>query len=276
MNPVKKRIFVKLINNNVIWAILKPIAKLGFFVFNNRQKPAVEPTNENEAYNLIFEKKEVLHGPFKGMKYPSMESVGSMLYPKLLGSYEKELHGIINKFISNNYSQILDVGCAEGYYAIGFALKSPDAKIYAYDTEPAARALCEKMALLNGVSDSLIIGETCTAEELSNFNFDKHSLIVCDCEGYEQYLFNENNIKNLKNCDLLIETHDFVNLNISDTLIKLFSETHTIQIIKSIDDIEKAKTYIYDETKSLSVEDRMKLYRECRPAIMEWLICTKK
>ena len=276
MNPVKKRIFVNLINNKVIWAIIKPFAKFGYFVFNNRNKPKPSPNEDEERLNSIFTKKEVLHGPFKGLKYFSMASVGSMLYPKLLGSYERELHAVIDEFAAKNYSQVLDIGCAEGYYAIGFALRSPESTIYAYDTDPVGRELCQKMAALNGVSDRVIMGETCTAEELQHFKFNDNALIICDCEGYEQYLFNEENVQNLKNCDLLIETHDFVNLHISDNLIKLFSQTHNIQVIKSIDDIEKAKTYVYDETKNLTLEDRLKLHRECRPGIMEWLVCTKK
>jgi len=276
MNPVKKKLFVKLINNKAVWTIIKPFAKFGYFVFNNRNKPQPPPNNDSERYNSIFTDKVVLHGPFKGMKYSSMASVGSMLYPKLLGSYERELHGVIDNLIANNYNQILDIGCAEGYYAIGLAIKSPASKIYAYDTDPVGRELCEKMAELNGVADRVIMGETCTADELLHFDFTDSALIVCDCEGYEEYLFNQENVKKLKNCDLLIETHDFVNLNISGTLIELFSATHNIQVIKSIDDIEKAKTYVYDETKHLSLEDKMKLYRECRPAIMEWLYCTKK
>ena len=43
-------------------------------------------------------------------------------------------------------------------------------------------------------------------------------------------------IGNLKKCDLLIETHDFLDLSISGDLLRLFDNTHHIQIIKSIDD----------------------------------------
>lgn len=43
----------------------------------------------------VFPDLIVKHGPFKGMKYPAVKSVGSSLFPKLLGCYEKEIQGII-------------------------------------------------------------------------------------------------------------------------------------------------------------------------------------
>jgi len=276
MKSTLKRIIKYIVNNDVLWIVIKPFAKFGFFAFHNRKQLSNVSNHENDPYLYIFKKNEVLHGPFKGMKYPSFSSAGSSFFPKLLGSYEKELHGLINNLLSKSYTEILDIGCAEGYYAIGFALKSNLTKIYAYDTDKTARDLCYQMAKINTVDDRVTIKETCTPKELKNLKFTGKALIICDCEGYEQHLFDETNVGNLKNCDLLIETHDFIDLNISGNLIGLFSKTHNIQIIKSIDDIEKAKTYSYDETDSLNLDEKLKLFREYRPSIMEWLICTPK
>ena len=276
MKQALKRLLNYTVNNNILWFVIKPIAKFGFFAYHSRKKPSVVVNLENDPYLRFFKKNEVLHGPFRGMKYPSFSSAGSSFYPKLLGSYEKELHGVVDGFLKGRYTQVLDIGCAEGYYAIGFALGIAGAKIYAYDTDEGARELCQQMATLNNVADRVIIKKTCTPAELQKFKFTGKALVICDCEGYEQQLFTPENINNLKNCDLVLETHDFVNLSISGNLIKLFSNTHNIQIIKSIDDIEKAKTYLYEETDGLSLDEKMKLYREWRPAIMEWLICTPK
>jgi hypothetical protein len=43
----------------------------------------------------VYEKRAILGGPFRGMKYIS-EAQGSVLIPKLLGIYEKELQPVIN------------------------------------------------------------------------------------------------------------------------------------------------------------------------------------
>lgn len=271
-----EKTLARLVNNDIVWFVLKPIAKFGFFATYHRQGRQLNTINENHPYFPIVNKKEVLNGPFKGMKYPALSSVGSSLFPKLLGSYERELHQVTEGFFSENYSEIVDIGCAEGYYAIGLGLKLINAKVYAYDSDATARELCCQMAKVNNMKNRIIIKETCTAKELEDFKFTGKALIICDCEGYEKYLFNEQNVANLKNCDLLIEMHDFIDLNISGKMIDLFTDTHDLQIIKSIDDIEKAKTYIYEETNSLSLEEKWKLYQEWRPSIMEWLICTPK
>lgn len=271
-----KKLITKIVNNDVAWVLIKPFAKLGSFAVRVRKKVPVMSDYNEAPLAYLFKNREVLHGPFKGMKYPSFSSAGSSLFPKLLGSYEKELHEVIDKFLKEEYDEVLDIGCAEGYYAVGLALKSNLKNIYAYDTDEAARTLCAEMARVNNVESKVSIKKTCTPEELKNFKFHGKALIICDCEGYEKVLFNEQNIQNLKNCDLLIETHDFISLDISTNLTKLFSNTHHIQSIKSIDDIEKAKGYSYEDTAGLSLNEKMSLFRECRPTIMEWLICTPK
>ena len=43
-----------------------------------------------ECTTIISPNLTVLHGPFRGMRYPEMRSVGSALFPKILGSYERE------------------------------------------------------------------------------------------------------------------------------------------------------------------------------------------
>jgi hypothetical protein len=111
---------------------------------------------------------------------------------------------------------------------------------------------------------------------LGEFTFTKRGLIICDCEGFEKALFNPSNIQNLKTCYLLIETHDFIDITISGTLIELFSPTHGITVIKSLDDIEKVRVYDYEEARSLSLATKLKLFSERRPAIMEWLYLTPK
>jgi len=163
MRSAIKRLYIKIINNDILWVLIKPFAKFGFSVYHNRKRQAVGVNQENFPYLYLFNDKKVLYGPFRGMKYPSLSSVGSALYPKLLGCYERELHGVIDSFLSNNYTEIVDIGCAEGYYAVGFGLKLNSVKIHAYDTDETARRLCREMAKLNGIEKRTTIKETCTA-----------------------------------------------------------------------------------------------------------------
>jgi hypothetical protein len=53
-------------------------------------------------------------GPFKGMDYVAAATEGALL-PRLLGSYEGELHPHLQAFAEQDLEVIIDVGCAEGY-----------------------------------------------------------------------------------------------------------------------------------------------------------------
>jgi hypothetical protein len=79
-------------------------------------------------------------------------------------------------------------------------------------------------------------------------------------------------MQNLKNVDIIIEAHDFIDLSISDHLENLLSATHRVVRIKSTDDIEKARRYDFPQTNDLPLAIRKSIFAEGRPHIMEWLI----
>jgi hypothetical protein len=214
---------------------------------------------------------KVRHGPFSGMQYPAVASVGSQLFPKLLGSYERELAPTIERMCRTPYDDIIDVGCAEGYYAVGLARRIPGARVRAYDTDARGRELCERMAEANDVASRVTVGGWCSPETLAALPSGSRVLIVCDCEGYEAELFPEHLIPRLSRAELLIETHDFIDPTISLRLRERFAPTHDIEVIPSIDDVKKAQTYEYAELAPYDIATRRQLIGEYRPAIMEWL-----
>lgn len=257
--------------NSFVWKVVRPFAILGNNTFNARQK--YETTkNDKFDYRSFFSALNVLNGPFSGMKYPRFDSVGSVICPKLIGSYEKELHPVLERLKERNYTDIIDVGCAEGYYAIGLGLMFPLARIYAYDLDPRARSLCSEMAAINGLTNRIEIREACTPEDLGLFPFKGRGLILSDCEGFEKKLFNYSNMNNMETCDIIVECHDFIDLEISVVLEKLLSLTHRVERIKSLDDIEKAHTYDFPQTNELSLQTKMNIFAEGRPTIMNWLV----
>jgi hypothetical protein len=74
----------------------------------------------------------------------------------------------------------------------------------------------------------------------------------------------------------LIETHDFIDIEISDYLKQLFDQSHHITSITSIDDIVKSRTYHFKELNGLSLNKKKKALEEARPAIMEWIYLEPK
>jgi tRNA G37 N-methylase Trm5 len=146
--------------------------------------------------------------------------------------------------------------------------------VFAFDTNDDAINLCKKMAQLNNVTERLITGSFCDANVLQSIPYTKRALIISDCEGYEKNLFTEDTVPILATHDLLIEVHDFIDIEISSVIRHRFESTHIITTIRSIDDITKAHTYEYDELKKYSLEVRRRFLAENRPHIMEWLYMT--
>jgi precorrin-6B methylase 2 len=222
----------------------------------------------------LFPALTVANGPFKGMRYPAPDSFGSMLLPKLLGSYESELHPFFQEIFANRYTTIVDIGCAEGYYATGLALRFTSAEVYAFDTAAKAREMCAEMAELNGVRDRIHIGGFCDEATLRSIPLGDKALIISDCEGYENVLFNKGIAEHLRNQNLIIEAHDFIDIETSLNLRRIFSATHHVETVRSLDDIEKAHAYQYPELKNYSTSEKREILGERRPGTMRWFLMT--
>lgn len=229
-----------------------------------------------EAIASIVPDLKVKHGPFRGMVYPTAVSVGSALFPKLLGTYESELHPLLNQLLQRPYTDVVDIGCAEGYYAVGMALRLPGAKVYAFDADNEAMRLCAEMARLNEVSGRVTVGRDCDEQVLRDITFARRALILSDCEGYEKTLFSEELVSCLAGHDVLIEVHDFIDIETSECLVRRFDNTHTVTRFESLDDLKKARTYSVKEIARYTLSERKALLAESRPAIMEWLYFESK
>ena len=173
----------------------------------------------------------VQSGPFEGLKYVD-QAIGSALLPKLLGTYELELHELMRQIPAREYRRIVDVGCAEGYYAVGLARSCPSAQVLAYDINPEGRRLCQAMGQANQVMEKLVIGEFCDSATLQGLP-EEPTLVISDCEGYELTLLDPEIAPKLKHFDLLVELHDFVHAGLTKTLQNRFSASHDIRLITS-------------------------------------------
>ena len=212
----------------------------------------------------------VQQGPFAGMAYVD-EATCSTLAPKLIGSYEAELQPALAEIVATDYTTIIDVGCAEGYYAVGLALKMPRAKVYAFDIDAPARALCKEMARLNFVADRVFVEEACTHSRLREL-IDERTLVVCDCEGCEFELLRPEIVSELNKTDLLVELHDFIDPRIKSTLVSRFEQTHDISIIATKERVAAD----YEALAGLSAQSQVFALAELRGADMEWAFMRSK
>jgi hypothetical protein len=174
----------------------------------------------------------VQSGPFAGMAYVH-QAAGSSLVPKLVGSYEAELGPAMREILDDNYSIVVDVGCAEGYYAVGLAMRLPRAIVHAFDIDAKARALCGRLAELNGVADRVKIRSACDHQALQS-SLSPRSLVVCDCEGYETHLLDPARVPALADADLLVEFHNHLIPQCESWILERFQATHDVQSFESI------------------------------------------
>lgn len=215
----------------------------------------------------------VLSGPFEGMRYGEVISQCSLHYPKLLGTYESELHPWIQQVSDCSYEVVVDVGAAEGYYAVGLARLMPAAKVIAYELDPGAREQLSKLASLNDLSRQVEIRGGCHPGELLKLK-EKRGLMIMDCEGYEEVLLTKEVITNLAGWDFLIETHDGYSRGVTQRLIGRFSATHDVMIQDSVHDLDKADRFPQERLAGLRREDQDLLLAEEREGVnLRWLYC---
>lgn len=276
---IKKNIsnlFTSIFGTPIIWSVYKPVIEFHAELYNHKIRHRRELTHQSTVKKYAFlTEKGVRRGPFQGLHYPFKSSVHSTFFPKLLGYYEFEIQKVIEDLSGNSYSVIIDVGCAEGYYAVGLARLFPNSNLIAFDLLSEAREKTEQLAKANRIelSPKFQIKEGCQPEDLLGLDPDKRHLIFSDCEGFEEILFTSEVINHLRNSDFIIELHDFIFPGIGDELRFRFSKTHTIEIIQSVDDIFRYRLLDDSELLKLSKSEQIRLLAEKRPSQMEWMVC---
>lgn len=179
---------------------------------------------------LGLDRLEVLSGPFKGMRYGDF-SYNSALIPKLLGTYEADLHGWVGEALAAGYDAVINIGCAEGYYAVGFAFANPTIEVVAFDTSSTAIDMLMKLATLNGLQDRVRIADAHTPAELEVLlRRYRRPLLFIDIEGAEDDLLDLRRAPSLASADMIIETHDGYNFGVTRRLIERFWPSHRFEI----------------------------------------------
>jgi hypothetical protein len=214
--------------------------------------------------------RSVAAGPFRGMNYVET-SVLSVYFPKLLGIYERELHPVVEEIVSLQPANVIDIGAAEGYYAVGLARALPRAKVVAYEQTDEGRELLADMADLNGVSDRLkILGRCEPADLAGQLGIPGRTVVVCDVEGYEQTLLDPAAIPALRSAWLLVELHEFVHRGITEVLRRRFEQTHRITHVQQTGRTREDYPYRSWYTRLLPNAYAVYLVEEFRPERMSW------
>lgn len=211
-------------------------------------------------------------GPFQGMAIVPQYMWGDGdTAAKLMGVYEDELHASIESAIAIRPDIVINVGSAEGYYAIGAKIRTKSETI-AVDLERRALDICMANASANNTNLEKYMSSITSRELQSMISDRERPWLILDCEGYEEELLDLAQCPDLERCWILVETHDVFREGLTDRLCEKFSHSHDITVIFQ----QTKDPYQFAWTSSLSDCDKWALVHEGRPIAGNWLWMTPR
>lgn len=205
----------------------------------------------------------IVQGPFAGMSYYP-RAHGSMILPKLLGTYECELRGPIETICIQGCDRIIDIGAAEGYYAVGMALRNPGVPLICFELNASARYDLRRVARRNGVLSQLDVHPACTPDSLAHaLEGARRPAIICDCEGAEDELLDPERVPALRRALILVETHEGMIGGVNQRLLDRFAPTHDVELIRNQPRTSAdlpGGLHLTDEEAEMATDGRMDVY----------------
>jgi hypothetical protein len=196
---------------------------------------------KKEVYNVVKMSlgDRVGYGRFKGMVISTNGGWGGEQdrVTQQLGLYEKEVVEVISQ-LSSADRIFIDIGAANGYYAVGAALCLTYKKVIAYEMTDHGRNSIVLNSQLNGVSDKVEIKGCFDSKSISDLN----GIIGCedfvflvDIEGGEYEVLSEHFFSSFKKSYVIVELHPWLVNNV-DRISELFSSakfTHNVTKIQN-------------------------------------------
>ena len=214
----------------------------------------------------------VASGPFAGLKYVP-KAHGSCLPPKLIGIYERELHSVFAALRTAPVDVLIDVGAAEGYYAVGMVVAGLAGHSIAFEADPNGIALLRDLAARNGVTDRVTIKGWCSPADLQQeltVHVGRRILLIVDVEGAEDNLLDPTEVPATRTTEILVELHDFLVPGVTDRIRQRFAPTHNITRFEQTPRTEADNPYRSWLVRRLSARDRADVVSEKRTGQMHW------
>ena len=221
----------------------------------------------------------VAYGPFTGtrlalMNHWSAADRGGML----LGMYEKEILEQL-EILSRGREVLIDVGAADGYYAVGSLASGMFESAICFEVNPDGQEMIRQQAKLNGVCQQVtVLGEANTnIAHLIRTNLSADAsrcVVLMDIEGGEFELLNDSFLAEFGDASLIVEIHDFLNgqEGALDLLLDRLSGYYDCKFVEQ----GARNPNVFPELREWSDDDRWALCSESRSNVMRWLVCTPR
>ena len=266
------RFFSVLKKDGFSWTIVR------IFLVILKQPNEIQRAKNKVLNKIILEHgHQVAYGTFKGMKL-SKNTYWSKndIITHILGVYEKHVLKKIIEFSKKGNYPFIDIGAADGYFAIGMAFSETFKKIYAFEIDEEGRRSLNRNIENNLCKDKVVVDIEANFETLKEIvDKNKSAVILIDIEGSEFDLLDDNLLQLLSNCYIVCELHPTLSANGFEKQNMLINNAKAFFDV-SIIQRESYCPNKFSELNEFTDEERLIAFGEGRENNMNWLILEPK
>ena len=266
------RFFSTLKKDGFSWTIVR------FFLSTLKQPNEIQRAKNKVLNKIILEHGyQVAYGAFKGMKLSkNIYWNKNDLITHILGVYEKHVLKKIIEFSKKGNYPFIDIGAADGYFAIGMAFSEIFKKIYAFEIDERGRKSLNRNIGNNLCKDKVVVDIEANFETLKEIvDKNKSAVILIDIEGSEFDLLDNKLLKLLSNCYIVCELHPALSANGFEKQNMLINNAKAFFDV-SIIQRESYCPNKFSELNEFTDEERLIAFGEGRENNMNWLILEPK
>jgi len=250
-----------------------------------KKRPLLTPI---EHYKNFLNKKiikisnsKVMSGKYKNTHLENISHWSKFDYaPKLLGLYEEQIQNLIVDIQKKkNLKTLINIGCGDGYHALGLVKNKFFDKSICYEISLEARNILETNIKKNNLYDKFIIRKEANIDEIKK-DLQKlkseETLFLIDIEGTEFTLFKDEDLNFLKKSYLVIEDHNFL-IKDNELKEKFYLSLHKFFNVEFIENGPRNPFIIQNDfLDQLNDDSRFLLLSEGRPQKMRWIFLSPK
>tara|TARA_B110000003_G_C16511587_1_gene481444 strand:- start:2 stop:880 length:879 start_codon:yes stop_codon:yes gene_type:complete len=266
------RFFNTLKNDGLSWTIARIFLRI-----------LKQPNEMQRAKNKVLDKiirehgYKVAYGNFKGMKLnKDIYWAKNDLITHILGVYEKHVLEKLTEFSKRGNFPFIDIGAADGYFAVGMAFSKIFKKVYAFEINESGRVSLDKNAENNQCKDKIVINDEANFNSIKKIVDENNgAVILFDIEGSEFDLLDQKLLESLTNCYIVCELHPLLVNSGYDKQQALINNSKAFFNVSII----QRDSYCpnkFSELNEFTDDERLLAFGEGRENNMNWLILEPK
>ena len=218
----------------------------------------------------------VAAGSFAGLRYAPGPEVWCNEFPKLLGTYERELQAALAPLLAARPPVVVEVGAGEGYFALGLGRAVGASQILIIEARPALRRAGARLAEANGLADRIRIDAHWDEAAIRTLDFSRGGVVRWNEAGCERELLDPALIAHLERAHLIVETHDLPLSPQLEELREAYRESHHCQILREVPNVRRIVEWESALVNPVAPLEREIAFAESRPLPVVWVLLTPR